>query len=141
MFQSQQPQQNNGYNPSPFTHIGVMGAGLGATYYGVKKSGQIKNGIENYGAQKKYFNNINSDLSKYKKNNVIGSNLKNYMTQNNINDVANVKSNLKNNNVYRDLGKMKGYKALGLLGLGTALYGGYKMVSQDMSRHPVLNDV
>jgi len=145
----QQPQQqNNGYNPSPFTHAGIMGAGLGVGYYGFNKANTIKNGVENYGTQKKYFNKVDNELSRYnnlesknKGSGVIGDNLNNYMKSNNIEDVNKVKGHLLNNDAYRGITKVKGYRALGLLGLGTTLYGGYKMVSQDMSRHPVLNGV
>ena len=142
------PVVNNGqdqqYNPHPFIHMGGIGAGsLLGIHYGIRKAHQYKSGIPNYGDAKKKYSNIRKDISNYNldKGNP-GEHLSNYMKENNLSTVKDAEKFMRNKDeAYRGLLRVRGARALGTLGLGVAAYNGYKMVANDMNRHPVLENM
>jgi len=141
------PVVNNGqdqqYNPHPFMHtLGIGAGGLMGIHYGIRKAHQYKSGIPNYGAAKKQYKNISKDISNYNLNGgQPGEHLSNYMKENNLSDVKDAEKFMRNDDTYRGLLKVKGARALGLLGLGVAGYNAYKLAFNDINRHPVVENV
>ena len=120
--------QNPNTTGTPMTNTGLLIGGTSLA--GLSTFNRFRNrmGTENYGQIKKNYKSVSKSLANWKKNNTIDDTLKNYMTKNNISDVSEVKSHLKN--YAHPVIKNTRWKWTGRLGLGAAAYGAYNLLNE-----------
>ena len=129
-------------NTDPEKHLGVdasmLVGGTGATMLGAKKYIKTRNNTKNYSNKEKQYKKLLKDIVNYKETNKMSDALKTLSKKHNAKNESAMKAALKDE--YRPIIKARRYKALGILGLATGLYGA-KNTLDDINPHPVLNDV
>ena len=139
--QVQQEQQQPAKHP--FLHtLGILGGGyLG--YKGFRGAYDEVSGIDNLDEHKKQFKTFQKEYFNYLKDKEnIGENLQRYMNENSIKSADDAYKHMMNEHpVYSKLNKARGFKALGILGLGIGAYNTYKLLTNDINNHPVVENI
>jgi len=136
--QLQQPQ----YDPHPVKHGLGMAAGYGIAVKSLLNAQKLKKEVPDYKQVRKKYDKILKELKIYETENKMGDALKEYVKNHSLKeDVDKIKNHLKNDKMFETVSKVRGFKALGALGLGIGGYNTYKMAVDDINRHPVVENI
>ena len=134
--QQQQQQRQGGGALNTIGNVTLAGGGLGLGYHNIKNSMNLKDGMDDYEADKKRYDAIQKEhadfnaLSEDKRTVAnMGENLKNYYHENSITDPTKIGDVLEKDKTLGTLKKIHTGGALGALGIGAGLLGTFNTLT------------